>query len=64
MEQNMIFRLVLGRLAVLTILDWVVNYATFEGNFFIFSWAKKLINRLKTHIHLCLAPLEVPQSVT
>ena len=30
MEQNIIFGLVLGRLAVLKISNWVVMYATFE----------------------------------
>ena len=32
MEWNMRFGLVL---------DWAVKYATFEGNFFMFSWAKR-----------------------
>ena len=41
MEQNMIFGLILGRLAVLKIWDWALKYATFEGNFLMFSWAKK-----------------------
>ena len=39
MEQNIRFGLVLDRLAVMKILDWAVKYATFEGNFFRFSWA-------------------------
>ena len=39
MEQNLRFGLVLSRLAVLKILDWVVKYATFEGNFFMVSRA-------------------------
>ena len=42
MEQDMIFGLVLGRLAVLKISDWAVKYATYEDNFLMFSWAKTL----------------------
>ena len=43
MKQNLIFGLVFGRLAALKISDWTIKYATFEGNFLMFSWAKKHI---------------------
>ena len=39
MEQNVIFALVLGWLAMLKISDWALKYATFDGNLFMFSWA-------------------------
>ena len=41
MEYNLRFGLVLGQLAALKISDWTVKYATFEGNFLMFSWTKK-----------------------
>ena len=34
--------LVLGQLAVLNITNWAVKYATYEDNFFMFSWAKQI----------------------